>query len=65
VAWCEECNQFRDGNVLSDDGECPECGKVLVAPRRAPWHFRLIALATIIYILFRLVQLGFWIAHKL
>jgi len=63
VAWCENCNQFRDGEALSDDGECPHCGKVLVAPRRAPWHFKLIALATgQLYIAFRLVQLSVWIA---
>jgi hypothetical protein len=64
VPWCESCQLFRDSEVLSPKGECPGCGQVIEKPKKIAWHFKLVAVATIIYLVYRFVQIGLWIAHK-
>ena len=63
MPWCESCSRFHDAEALSDKGECPTCGTVLVAPKKVPWHFRLIGVATVIYLTYRLVQGILWVVH--
>ncbi len=64
--WCEECAAAYQRDALGEDGTCPVCGRsIVVAPSRLPWHFRLLAGATVIYLGYRLYQGVEWVAHHL
>jgi DNA-directed RNA polymerase subunit RPC12/RpoP len=63
VAWCEECSRRIDDNELGDDGECPDCGSVTLARRPIPWHFKLLIVATVIYLGYRTFQGVTWVLH--
>jgi uncharacterized paraquat-inducible protein A len=63
VHWCETCERFRDPSELGAHGECPGCGKVVVVRRRMAWHFKLLALATAIYLAYRIAQGVLWLVH--
>ena len=63
MPWCEDCSKFWTPTSLAADGSCPTCGRrvaTVEAPPRAPWHFKLMVVAVIIYLLYRLVQLIEW-----
>jgi hypothetical protein len=36
---------------------------VIAAPKKTPWHFKLLLVATVIYLSYRAYQLGFWLYH--
>jgi hypothetical protein len=70
MPWCEGCSRFLNPNTLRADGTCPECdrqvaepAKVIAAtvPQKAPWHFKLLVAATVIYLGWRVVQMISWI----
>lgn len=76
MPWCETCDRFYNPNTLRDDGTCPTCGRELgrtpVATATAddevpgvPWHFKLLLLATVLYLGWRLVQGVIWVAEHL
>jgi len=52
---------------MNQDGTCPECGSTLVNPAgidaqpKAPWHFKLLVVAVVVYLGWRLVQMVGWI----
>ena len=46
-------------------GECPTCGRVRVAPARAPWHFKLLLVALVAYLAFRGYQGVEWVIERL
>ncbi|HZT66011.1 MAG TPA: hypothetical protein VFA11_09505 [Acidimicrobiales bacterium] len=54
-----------DDSELDEEGGCPTCGTVLTGPHRVPWHFRVLVVATAIYLLYRLVQGLMWLAHHI
>jgi len=63
VPYCESCEHYRDPDEL-EEGRCPGCGASLGAPRRAPWHFKLLVVATVVYLGFRAWQgLDWVVAH--
>lgn len=74
MPWCEECSRFLTPTSMGPGGECPACGRVVAEPAagddgeedvpHAPWHFKLLLLATVLYLLFRLVQGVVWLVHK-
>lgn len=54
------------------DGHCPSCGSVLEsavasedAVPHAPWHFKLLVVALVLYLGFRAYQGVFWLIHHL
>lgn len=55
---------------MNDDGSCPTCGRVIAEPPtdpeapKAPWHFKLMVGALIVYLGWRLLQLIVWIAGR-
>ena len=76
MPWCETCSRFLNPNTLEPDGSCPTCGRVIAAPAdrpaavpgadgqgevRAPWHFKLLLVALVVYLGWRLVQMVGWI----
>ncbi|MGH9066681.1 MAG: hypothetical protein ACRD0J_04200 [Acidimicrobiales bacterium] len=56
MPWCEECAQFYDKDTVNRAGECPGCGTVIAKPVRIPWHFKILIIATIAYLCYRLYQ---------
>lgn len=65
MAWCEDCSQFHDASSIGPGGQCPGCGKVITRSAGMPWHFKLLVLATVVYLVFRLVQGILWATHHL
>ncbi|MEA3076092.1 MAG: hypothetical protein QOF60_1000 [Actinomycetota bacterium] len=49
---------------MTADGACPTCGRVIAAPARTPWHFKLLLAALVGYLGFRAYQGVEWVlAH--
>ncbi|MCL4433418.1 MAG: hypothetical protein M1399_01400 [Actinobacteria bacterium] len=65
MAWCEACSQRLEDGELGKDGSCPDCGNVTIARRPVPWHFKLLMVATVIYLGYRTVQGVTWLVHHL
>jgi uncharacterized paraquat-inducible protein A len=64
--WCEKCQQSVPEGTLTEDGECPECGTVLREERRpVPWHFKLMIVATVVYLGYRAYQGVGWLIHHI
>jgi hypothetical protein len=70
VPWCDDCSRFWSPNTLPPDGACPTCGRILAKPgedggsQRAPWHFKLLVAAVVLYLGWRAVQLVEWVVGK-
>lgn len=69
---CETCDRFYNPNSLDADGSCPTCGRRVGEPARgstdepgAPWHFKLLLAATVVYLGFRLLQGLSWVGNHL
>jgi hypothetical protein len=65
VPWCEQCNAFHEPERLADGGACPGCGTVIAEPIKVPWHFKLLVVATVIYLGWRFAQGIGWVIHHL
>ena len=66
MPWCDDCNRFFPYDGPDGAGECPTCGRVVeTAPAEAgtPWHFKLLVLATVLYLGYRAVQGLAWLVH--
>lgn len=67
MPWCETCSRFLNPNSLESDGSCPSCGRAVAEPKeaeelpKAPWHFKLLLVAVVIYLGWRLIQMIGWI----
>ena len=64
MPWCEECSKFWTPSSLSGDGSCPSCGRTIATATpevKAPWHFKLMVLAVIAYLLYRHIQILGWL----
>lgn len=48
---------------MGKGGECPKCGEVIAAPKKAPWHFKLLIGGTTIYLTYRAYQGVAWLLH--
>jgi hypothetical protein len=65
MPWCETCSRYQPSGALQDDGACPDCEEVLGPPPKAPWHFKLLIVAVVLYLGWRAVQGVAWVVHKL
>jgi hypothetical protein len=63
VPWCDACDRLVPDDDLVDERACPTCGEDLGGRAGIPWHFKLMGVATAIYLLYRLAQGVEWIAH--
>jgi hypothetical protein len=62
MPWCDDCSKFWNQDSMGADGECPNCGKVVVAPRKGiPWHFKLMLIAFAVYMVYRIYWLIEWL----
>ena len=68
MPWCEECAKYYTPNSVEADGSCPKCGDALqlaegtdgdeaAAEESTPWHFKLMVVAVVSYLGWRLVDL--------
>ena len=71
MPWCEECAKYYTPNSVQSDGSCPTCGDTIQLPEsaaadagdhladdeKAPWHFKLMVVAVVVYLGWRLVDL--------
>ena len=72
MPWCEECSRFVTPTSMGQGGECPKCGRVVqgasateVEDLKVPWHFKLLLVATVLYLGWRAVQGIAWLAAHL
>jgi uncharacterized paraquat-inducible protein A len=65
MPWCDECDELVETEDLTEDGECPTCGTVLVEEVRkpVPWYFKAMLVASVIYLGYRAYQGITWVAH--
>ena len=78
--WCDHCNRLaRRVDLRMDKGgalRCPHCGESLIerdadptalpqedAPK-APWHFKVLLVGTVIYLIYRLIWFILWVSHR-
>jgi hypothetical protein len=64
MPWCDDCSKYWTPSSVNDDGTCPRCGADLETPPpadddgaadddKAPWHFKLMVVALVIYLVYR------------
>jgi hypothetical protein len=65
MPWCEDCAKYWAPSAMTPEGACPRCGRELDAPEprdrsepvaddeRAPWHFKLMVVALVVYLVYR------------
>jgi hypothetical protein len=65
MPWCEDCAKYWAPPTMTPDGRCPTCGRDLEAPEpirdedgaavdeKAPWHFKLMVVAVVVYLVWR------------
>lgn len=64
MPWCDDCSRFFNPNSMGERGDCPSCGRILAAPPRAPWHFKLLVVATVVYLGWRAWQGVVWVVER-
>ncbi len=71
MPWCDNCDAYQAPNALKADGTCATCsGSVDAADMkvkpvdRVPWHFKLMVLALVLYLSWRLVQGVIWVIGR-
>lgn len=66
MPWCDSCSRFWNPPSLAEGGACPTCGRVLLAREaaRAPWHFKLMVGALIVYLAFRAWEGVEWVIGR-
>jgi hypothetical protein len=65
MPWCEDCAKYWTPNSMNDDGTCPTCHRVIDEPaapgdsseEKAPWHFKLMVVALVAYLGWRVVEI--------
>ena len=73
MPFCATCDRFYNPNTLRPDGSCPACGRTVAEPGAVattempatPWHFKVLVLAVVLYLGWRLVQGVVWVAQRL
>lgn len=77
MPWCDDCDRFWNPNTMGEGGTCPTCGRSIVGAGgvggggesvedvKAPWHFKLLIVAVVLYLGWRFVQLLGWVVQQL
>ena len=69
MPWCEDCEKYWAPSAMTPEGECPDCGADLEAPETvgagaedeegAPWHFKLLVVLLVVYLVYRGYEMFF------
>ena len=64
MPWCDTCDRLVADDELVE-GACPTCASPLLDAPRPPisWKFKLLIVATVIYLIWRSVQGVQWLTH--
>ena len=75
MPWCDDCAKFWNPPSVGAGGACPSCGAALQgggAGQEAqeelpevPWHFKLLVLATVLYLALRAYQGVAWLLDRI
>lgn len=65
MPWCETCDERVEEQEVTADGTCPECGSEVLAHRKAPWYFKFMLVATVVYLGYRAFQGVTWVVHHI
>ena len=66
MPWCDDCEKYWAPSAMTPEGECPTCGADLDPPElagsadadeKAPWHFKLLVVALVIYLGYRFFEM--------
>jgi hypothetical protein len=68
MPWCEDCSKYWAPSAMTPEGGCPTCGRDLETPEpkpdaesetrdRAPWHFKLMIVALVVYLVWRFYEI--------
>ena len=67
MPWCDDCEKYYAPSAMTPEGHCPACDADLEAPEplaspeaddeKVPWHFKLMVVALVVYLGWRVVQL--------
>lgn len=61
---CPRCAEFLGEDAPAGDGEEGEHDdEDEDGPPKPPWHFKVLLIATVIYLIYRLIWFIFWISH--
>ncbi|HXW33201.1 MAG TPA: hypothetical protein VEJ87_01395 [Acidimicrobiales bacterium] len=61
--WCATCEQALEDDELTPEGNCPTCGESMLGRRKVPWTFKLMIVATVVYLGYRVYQGIGWLLH--
>ncbi|HEX2064342.1 MAG TPA: hypothetical protein VHE80_07960 [Acidimicrobiales bacterium] len=69
MPWCDDCNRFWPPAAVEADGECPTCHAVIdlglpevgEVEEGAPWHFKLLVVASVVYLAYRAYYGVLWL----
>ena len=72
MPWCDDCDRFLSPSTVTHDGSCPTCGRSVEVGKVArmagedplppvPWHLKLLAVAIVVYLVYRLFQALGWL----
>lgn len=73
MPWCDDCEKYWAPSSMNDDGSCPRCGTDLETPplatartdeadvddESAPWHFKLMVVSLVVYLVWRFGDMFF------
>ena len=68
MPWCEDCARYWAPSAMTPEGRCPTCGRDLETPEppperdieaheKAPWHFKLMVVALVVYLVWRFYEI--------
>ncbi len=67
MPWCEECSKYLAPTAMTSEGRCPVCKAeveveaqrraVIAEEEKAPWHFKLLVVALVAYLGWRVIEL--------
>ncbi|HVF76504.1 MAG TPA: hypothetical protein VM938_15820 [Acidimicrobiales bacterium] len=69
MPWCESCSRYWTPPSMGEGGECPTCGGVIADAAvedvpAVPWHFKLLLVALVLYLVFRAWQGVEWLTAR-
>jgi hypothetical protein len=60
---CPRCAEVLGAEPSADAGAAGEPDGKEEGPPKAPWHFKVLLVATVIYLIYRLIWFIFWLSH--